>query len=162
MLLELIAVNQIAREEAERELAEKQAELAELKGEKVEAKEAPKNKEKKNHKVGKPVAGREYVLLMSKLVGTKIPDQQRDIALILAKGMEVGKRYSEAEVFNLLIDQSGEYPSIYKSVQDPTYLFRYYRGLGEGRGFISRDFLRMYDQPKSDQPKTDKTKEEKK
>ena len=39
-----------------------------------------------------------------------------------------------------------DYPSLFKSTQDVTYLFRYYRGLkndGKHAGFIARDFLRM-------------------
>lgn len=108
------------------------------------------NMEKKNHKPGKASPTRKYVLLSKKLSDWgKVPQQQQDIADLLAKHMEVGKEYTEAEVFNLLIDQCGEYKSLCNSVQDPTYLFKYYRGLnksdGKHKGYIARNFVRMVD-----------------
>ena len=106
-----------------------------------------KNPAKKNHKPGKPAAGRKYVLLTNKLADWgKVPQQQRDLAAILAGAMKVGQEYSEAEVFDAVIDGAGDYQSIGNAVQDPTYLFRYYRGLkndGKHAGFIARNFIRQ-------------------
>lgn len=101
----------------------------------------------KNHKPGKPSAGRKYVLLDKVLKNWgKVPQQQADIAKILADNFEVGKEYAEAEVFDVLMDKSSEFVSLANSRQDPTYLFRYYRGLGnDGKhaGLVARDFLRV-------------------
>ena len=69
-----------------------------------------------------------------------------DIAKILADNFEVGKEYGEAEVFDVLMDKSSEFVSLANSRQDPTYLFRYYRGLGnDGKhaGLVARDFIRV-------------------
>lgn len=101
---------------------------------------------KKNQKPGKADPNRKYVLLSKKMKEWgNIPQQQADLADLLSKNMEVGKEYTEPEVFNILIDGAGEYQSLYKSVQDVTYLFRYYRGLkndGKRGSFVARDFLR--------------------
>lgn len=101
----------------------------------------------KNHKPGKPSAGRKYVLLDKVLKNWgKVPQQQADIAKILADNFEVGKEYGEAEVFDVLMDKSSEFVSLANSRQDPTYLFRYYRGLGNNgkhAGLVARDFLRV-------------------
>ncbi len=117
---------------------QKKAELEALKG---------ATNVKKNHKPGKPQAGRKYVLLANKLNSWgKVPDQQRDIAKVMVNNMEVGKEYTEAEVFELMNEQAVMYPSVANSVQDPTYLFRYYRGLkndGKHAGFVGRDFIRV-------------------
>jgi hypothetical protein len=46
----------------------------------------------------------------------------------------------------MLMEKSAEYNSLLDSKQDPTYLFRYYRGLknnGKHAGFVARNFLRM-------------------
>jgi hypothetical protein len=46
----------------------------------------------------------------------------------------------------MVIDGCGDFKSITSSVQDPTYLLRYYRGLkndGKHAGFVARDFLRV-------------------
>lgn len=99
----------------------------------------------KNHRVGKPSDKKKYVLLSKTLDSFgKVPQQQKDIASLLSRGMEVGIEYTEAEVFNLLVDGSGDYTSLCTSKQDPTYLFRYYRGLkndGKHAGFIARGFI---------------------
>jgi hypothetical protein len=120
-------------------LAELTAQLEELKtkGAKVQ----------KNHVAGKPAAGRKYVLLAKemKMFG-KVPRQQAELAHILATNLEVLKEYSEDEVFNLVTTKAPGYPSIARSVQDPTYLFKYYRNLkndGKHAGFVARNFLRV-------------------
>jgi hypothetical protein len=101
----------------------------------------------KNHKPGKPSTGRKYVLLDKVLKNWgKVPQQQADIAKVLSDNLEVGKEYTEGEVFNVLIEKTSDVPSIANSKQDPTYLFRYYRGLGnDGKhaGFVARDFMRV-------------------
>lgn len=124
----------------EKMIEEKRAELATLKGEQS-------MKTKKNQKSGTPAAGRKYVLLdrSMKMFG-KVPQQQQDLAAILSNSMEVGREYTEAEVFNALVSNSASYSSIASSVQDPTYLFKYYRGLkndGRHAGFIARNFIRQ-------------------
>ncbi len=110
-------------------------------------KPAPVVKVAKNHRMGKVAADRKYVLLSSKLaMWGKVPQQQSDIAELLLKYMTVDKEYTEGEVFNCLIDGCGEFNSLCTSKQDPTYLFRYYRGLkndGKHAGFIARGFLRQ-------------------
>ncbi len=102
---------------------------------------------KKNQKPGKANASRKYVLLDKELKSWgKVPQQQADIAKLLGANMSVGKEYTEAEVFNMLMEKSAEYNSLLGSKQDPTYLFRYYRGLkndGKHAGLIARNFLRM-------------------
>ena len=125
--------------ELREKIAELSAEVERLKNEQAAV--------KKNHKPGVANASRKYVLL-TKTLSTwgKVPQQQKDIADLLARHMVLGQEYSEQEVFNLMIDQSGDYPSITSSKQDATYLFRYYRGLkndGKHAGLIARDFMRM-------------------
>jgi ribosomal protein L29 len=146
---------EIDRLKAELREAKMQAEIDQLRKELAEAKEAKqtpvtqvgsKETVKKNQKPGKPDPNRKYVLMCKTMPNWgKIPQQQADVADILSKNMEVGKEYSEAEVFNMLINNGVEYPSIAKSVQDPTYLFRFYRGLkndGQRGGYTARNFLR--------------------
>ena len=102
---------------------------------------------KKNQKPGKANASRKYVLLDKELKSWgKVPQQQADIARLLGTNMEIGREYTEAEVFDMLMEKSAEYNSLLGSKQDPTYLFRYYRGLkndGKHAGLIARNFLRM-------------------
>jgi len=102
---------------------------------------------KKNQVPGKPQVGRKYVLLSKSLSSWgRVPQQQADLAKVLSNNMEVGKEYSEAEVFDVLQEQAVLYPSVERSVQDPTYLFRYYRGLkndGKRAGFVARNFIRV-------------------
>jgi hypothetical protein len=101
----------------------------------------------KNKVPGKPRAGVKYVLLSKTLNNFgKVPQQQADIAKVLSENLEVGEPISEAELFDLVTREGGKYPSIQKSVQDPTYLFKYYRGLkheGNHAGFVARGFLRQ-------------------
>ena len=76
----------------------------------------------------------------------KVPEQQANIAQILCEGMELNLPYSEAQVFAMVVENAGRFPKLRNSVQDPTYLFRYYRGLkndGKHAGFVARDFLRV-------------------
>jgi hypothetical protein len=131
------------------EVARLQAELEALKkgdAPTITKKEGGSNV-KKNQKPGKANASRKYVLLDKELKSWgKVPQQQADIAKLLGVNMEVGKEYTEAEVFDMLMEKSAEYNSLLDSKQDPTYLFRYYRGLknnGKHAGFVARNFLRM-------------------
>ncbi len=99
----------------------------------------------KNHKEGKP-KGVKYVLLSKSLASWgKIPQQQADLAKIISGAFELNVPFTDAELFAVLKENSGKFPSIAKSVQDPTYLFRYYRGLkttATHGGFLGRGFLR--------------------
>jgi len=101
----------------------------------------------KNQRAGKANDKNHYKLLTRVLEPWgNVPQQQKDIAAILAGSMEVGKEYTETEVFAMLIDGAGEFPSITRSKQDVTYLFRYYRGLKKDAkyaGFAARNFLRL-------------------
>lgn len=148
-MINVSGISQIAVEKKENNMTDDviMAEIAKLTAELQALKVGNVSKEKKNQKPGKANASRKYVLLNKKMADWgKVPQQQHDLADLLSKGMEVGKEYSEPEVFNMLIDGAGDYPSIYSSVQDPTYLFRYYRGLkndGKHASFIARNFLRM-------------------
>ena len=142
-------------EDLERQLAELKAKLAdavaklgtaEEKEEEVEEVKVA-NGVKKNHVPSKPNPNRKYVLLDRKMKDWgRVPQQQRDISQILSNCMEVGKPYSEAEVFGMLADWAPTYESLRTSVQDPTWLFRLYRGLkndGKRAGFLARDFVRV-------------------
>jgi len=102
----------------------------------------------RNKVASKVNAGRKYVLLAESLNSWgKIPQQQRDIAEILTRSFEVGEEIPESVLFDAVTKLSVQYPSLANSVQDPTDLFRYYRGLdkkdGKHAGYIKRDFLRM-------------------
>jgi ElaB/YqjD/DUF883 family membrane-anchored ribosome-binding protein len=125
---------------------EVQAELAKLQEELKQLKEGG-SKVPKNKQPVRAQAGRTYVLLNKSLANWgKVPQQQADIAALLAESMEVGKPWTEAEVFALVTEYAGEKPSIANSVQHPTHLFTYYRGLknnGKHAGYIARNFLRM-------------------
>jgi len=106
-------------------------------------------KGKKNHVAGKPQADRMYVILTKTLPSWgKVPQQQADLATILSMMLETDVKYSEEHLFRIILDQAPYYPSLAGSKQDPTYLFRYYRGLkvsATHAGFIGRGFLRMID-----------------
>ena len=120
------------------------AQLEALKAE--EAAQTSDNKVAKNKRPGKAAEDRKYVRLGTLETWGKVPQQQYDIAKILTATMEVGKEYTEAEVFGFLVDGAEKYNSITRSVQDPTYLFRYYRGLkndGKHGGFVARGFLKQ-------------------
>lgn len=99
----------------------------------------------KNQRPGKANDKNRYKLLSKELENWgRVPQQQQDISRILAGSMELGREYSETEVFSMLIDGSGEFPSLTRSKQDVTYLFRYYRGLKKDAkygGFVARNFL---------------------
>jgi hypothetical protein len=100
----------------------------------------------KGHLPSKPHAGRTYTRLGTKLLGGLcIPQQQADLATILIQGMELGVPYSEEYVFGYITEHAREYASL-RGVQDPCYVFRYYRGLVKAPkhyGFIARKFLRQ-------------------
>lgn len=110
--------------------------------------EKEKKMEKKNHLPLKPQAGRKYQLLSTSLANWgKVPQQQADIAKILADNFGVDAEPTEAEVFNVVTFAAAEYDSLAKSVQHPTWLFAYYRGLnkkdGKHLGFVGRNFIRV-------------------
>lgn len=98
----------------------------------------------KNQTAGK-VTTTKYVRLKETMDSYgNIPQQQKDLATILTF-MEIGKEYTEAEVFAVLQDKRASYNSLATAKQDVTYLFRYYRGLkndGKYAGFIARNYLR--------------------
>ena len=148
----------VSDEEVLAELKSARAELAALQSAKA-TKVAPSTEAKaintggssvkKNHKEVKANPARKYVRLGTlktlKMFG-KIPQQQADLAAILAESMDVGAEWTEAEVFELLKDSVKDYESLRRSVMHVTYLFAYYRGLkndGIHAGFIARDFLRQ-------------------
>ncbi len=134
----------VAKEVTKEELMEQ---IMQLKSQ-LETVKEKKEIVKKNHKMSKASATRKYVLLTKSLANWGvIPQQQSDIATLLTRRFTPGQEYSEQEVFDALVDDSGEYKSLYTSKQDPTYLFRYYRGLdmkdGKHAGFIKRGFLKV-------------------
>lgn len=104
-------------------------------------------KPKKNHVTGAASPTRVYKLLTKQMPSWgKVPQQQADLATILSNEFETDVEYTEKQVFDLLISKACWYDSLAKSKQDPTYLFRYYRGLKmdtKYAGFIARGFLRM-------------------
>ena len=126
-----------------RRLQQLMKELEELKG----GSKVTNDGVKKNQKPGKANASRKYVLLDKELKSWgKVPQQQADIAAIMSESMDVGSEWTEEELFDLITTSAKEYASLRNSKQDPTYLFRYYRGLkndGKHAGFIARNFLRM-------------------
>lgn len=125
-------------------IAELTKQLEELKG----GSKVTNDGVKKNQKPGKANASRKYVLLDKELKSWgKVPQQQADIAAIMSESMDVGSEWTEEELFDLIVTGAKDYASLRNSKQDPTYLFRYYRGLkndGKRAGFIARGFLRMY------------------
>ena len=133
----------LTKQEIVDRIAEMTAEIAKIQGGGKKVVDVTK----KNKRPGKPNPNRRYILLSNRLASWGlVPQQQADVAKILIHYMEVGKEYTEAEVFNFLIDGAGEYESIYKSEQDPTYLFRYYRGLkkdAKHAGFVARNFIQQ-------------------
>ena len=94
-----------------------------------------------------PNPSRKYVLLESELkTWGRVPLQQADIAKLLGATMEVGREYTEVEVFQIVKDNAPSFPSLAKSVQSPERLFRYYRNLkndGKHAGFSQRGFLQV-------------------
>jgi hypothetical protein len=107
---------------------------------------AVKDTTPKNKRAVKPEPGRTYVRLGPLDTFGRVPRQQADIAAILTESMDIGKPWTEEEVFELVTDGAVEYDSLAKSVQHATYLFTYYRGLkndGKHAGLIARNFLRM-------------------
>ena len=101
---------------------------------------------KKNQKPGKADPNRKYVRLGEFKAWGKVPQQQADLAAIMAESMDIGSEWTEEELFDLVATSAREYASLRNSKQDPTYLFRYYRGLkndGKHAGLIARNFLRM-------------------
>jgi hypothetical protein len=133
------------------EVARLTAELELLKSsEKIEVAPSTEVKEKsnmkKNQKPGKANADRKYTRVGEFKTFGKVPQQQADLAAIMVESMDVDAEWTEEELFDLVTTSAKEYASLRNSKQDPTYLFRYYRGLkndGVHAGFIARGFLRM-------------------
>jgi hypothetical protein len=103
---------------------------------------------KKNHAMPKAQAGRKYVLLSKSLANWgKVPQQQQDLATILASNFEVGVEVAEDEVFAKVVEHASSYPSLASSVQNPAYVMKYYLGLdkrdGRHAGFIRRGFVQV-------------------
>jgi hypothetical protein len=99
----------------------------------------------KNKRPGTPGSSK-YVLLSKSLASWgKVPRQQADVASIIASNFEVGAKVTEKELFDMITAKAPGFPSLASSVQDPTYVFRYYRGLrndGKYAGFVAREFLK--------------------
>ena len=99
-----------------------------------------------NQKPRTPKAGREYVLLTKEMsmIG-KVPQQQADLAKLIASCFDVGSKIPESLLFATIEEKSVDYPSLANAKQDPTYVFTYYRGLSnkdqKHAGFIARGFL---------------------
>ena len=96
----------------------------------------------------KAKVGRMYVLLTKQLDLTgKVPQQQADLADILAKTLEVGVPTEESAVFEAVTRLAVKYPQLAGSTMHPTYLLAYYRGYdkkdGKHYGFIKRNFIRV-------------------
>ena len=114
--------------------------IAELQAQLDALKKAPKNQQP-----GKP-GNRSYVRQGPLSFEGKVPQQQADLAKILTDKMPVGETFTEAQVFGFLEAGKSEFPSLMNSVQDSSYLFRYYRGLkksGAHAGFIARGFMKQ-------------------
>ena len=130
------------------EVARLQDELEALKngGAPTIAKKEGGSNVKKGSKVSKGRANVKYERLGEFKAWGKVPQQQADLAAIITESVEVGAEWNEEELFDLVTTSAKEYASLRNSKQDPTYLFRYYRGLkndGKHAGFIARGFLRM-------------------
>ena len=120
--------------------------LALLNDAELEALPKEKSNVKKNQKPGKANADRKYTRIGEFKTFGKVPQQQADLAAIMVESMDVDAEWTEEELFDLVTTSAKEYASLRNSKQDPTYLFRYYRGLkndGVHAGFIARGFLRM-------------------
>jgi uncharacterized Fe-S cluster-containing MiaB family protein len=93
----------------------------------------------------KAVTGRTYTLLADALpTWGKVPQQQRDLALICSEIMTKDEPVSEAELFAHLEERAKAFPSLANSVQPVTRLFAYYRGLkndGRHAGFVARGWM---------------------
>jgi len=101
----------------------------------------------KNHVPQRPKAGRKYVL-QSKSLATwgKVPQQQLDIADILTRHFDVGVSVDEAEVFAKVAEQAPMYPHLATSVQDSTYLLKYYLNLSAKNnhaGLVARGLVQV-------------------
>ena len=101
----------------------------------------------KNQVPGKPSAGRKYVILSKSLAAWgKVPTQQKEVADLILKYLPVGQEIPETTLFDTLQEHAHEFTSLARSRQDPTYLFRYYRGLkneGKHAGYIARNFIQQ-------------------
>ena len=136
------------------EVARLQAELEALKNGDKKSGGAPTTTKKeggsnvkKNQKPGKADATRKYERLGEFKAWGKVPQQQADLAAIITESVDLGAEWTEEELFDLVSTGAKDYASLRNSKQDPTYLFRYYRGLkndGKHAGFVARGFLRMY------------------
>jgi hypothetical protein len=103
---------------------------------------------KKGARPVRPQVGRTYELLTKVLADWgRVPQQQRDLADIVARSFEVGEPFSEAELFAALTAHAAEYPQLAKSTMHVTYLWAYYRSFdkkdGKHASFIRRNFIRQ-------------------
>ena len=91
---------------------------------------------------------RMYVRLGELACWGMIPQQQQDIAWIIANTFPIGVKFTEAELFDALRAGRGSYPSLLKSTRDVARIFAKFRSLpqdGMGHaGFIFRAFLRYW------------------
>lgn len=134
------------------EVARLTAELELLKSsEKIKVAPSTEVKEKSNVKKGSKISkgdpSRKYERLGELKTWGKVPQQQADLAAIIAESVEVGAEWSEEELFDLIVSGAKDYASLRNSKMSATYLFQYYRGLkndGVHAGFIARGFLRMW------------------
>ena len=99
---------------------------------------------------GKPDPNRKYVLLSKTLnMFGRVPRQQEELGRLISANFEVGQQIPETELFATIEANAGQYHSLASSRQEPTYLFRYYRGLdkknGKHLGFVQRGFLKSFD-----------------
>jgi len=134
-------------EELKQELLAARAALEVLNQKSTEPAKETGVKKNKSHERSKPKQGRKYVLLAKELKNWgKVPQQQADVAKLLANYLDVDVEYTEKEVFETIEEHAGEFNSLAISTMDPVYVFRYYRGLGNDQkygGFVARDFLRQ-------------------
>jgi hypothetical protein len=145
MTEEEMVLAEVARLQAELELLKNGGAKKEKSGASTTA--TKEDAVKKNHKPGKADPNRKYVRVGEFKAFGKVPEQQKDLAAIMSESMEIGAEWTEEELFSLITDSVKEYASLRNSKQDPTYLFRYYRGLkndGKHAGFIARNFIRMF------------------
>lgn len=101
----------------------------------------------KNHRPPARMSGASYVLLTKEMQDWgRVPQQQADMASIIASRFEVGVPFKEWDLFQALEEDKHLYPSLEHSCQDVSYLFRYYRGLSCKRsshaGYLMRNFIR--------------------
>lgn len=103
--------------------------------------------EPKNKRPGRVDPSTRYILLngFSVLRNGKVPQQQLDLARIIGAKFNIGEVFTQAQLYQALNEGRSSHRSLYTSVQDVTYLFRYYFGLrdnGKQAGFVARNYMR--------------------